>query len=86
MHGQGILYYSNGNIAYEGQWREDEFHGLGKVYNEDQKILTQNYNYRDLSEFDEYWISYEGELNSDRRHGKGKIKLSNGEIFMGNFF
>ena len=35
MHGYGILYYSNGKIAYEGEWNEDEFHGIGKVYNQE---------------------------------------------------
>lgn len=39
MHGYGILYYSDGRVAYEGEWFEDEFHGLGKVYNQEQNQL-----------------------------------------------
>ena len=87
MHGKGTLYYSNGKVAYEGDWKEDEFHGVGKVYNEDhlQNVPGGSCDYRDFEKLDEYWVSYEGDLNCDRRHGKGKIKFSNGEIFSGNF-
>ena len=34
MHGFGKLYYSNGKMAYEGEWFIDQFHGKGKVYND----------------------------------------------------
>lgn len=78
MHGKGNLYYSDGKIAYEGDWRMDEFHGSGKVYNQEQLQLKGPYDYTDFGDVNDYWSSYEGELNSDRRHGKGKIKLSNG--------
>ena len=35
MHGKGSLYYSDGKIAYEGQWLMDSFHGKGKIYNDE---------------------------------------------------
>lgn len=85
MHGYGILYYSDGRVAYEGEWFEDEFHGLGKVYNQEQNQLIQPYDYTNLSDFEDYWLVYEGQLVSDRRHGKGKITLSNGQVFVGRF-
>ena len=34
MHGQGKLYYGSGKLAYQGSWFNDQFHGLGKVYND----------------------------------------------------
>ena len=34
MHGYGLLFYSSGQLAYEGEWFEDEFHGKGRVYND----------------------------------------------------
>lgn len=34
MHGWGKLYYEGGKLAYEGNWHQDEFHGFGKVYND----------------------------------------------------
>jgi hypothetical protein len=63
----------------------DEFHGVGKVYNEDKLPIAGQYDFTDFSEIYNYWASYEGELNSDRRYGKGKLLLSNGEEFVGNF-
>lgn len=33
MHGKGSLYYSNGQLAYEGSWYMDSFHGKGRIYN-----------------------------------------------------
>lgn len=50
MHGKGNLYYSNGNLAYEGDWRMDEFHGFGKVYNQDQLEIKGPYNYKDFTD------------------------------------
>lgn len=45
MHGNGKLYYSNNKIAYEGQWYMDQFHGRGKVYNDDPSSMFGFYDY-----------------------------------------
>jgi hypothetical protein len=34
MNGYGKLYYQNGDLAYEGYWKNNLFHGRGKVFNE----------------------------------------------------
>jgi antitoxin component YwqK of YwqJK toxin-antitoxin module len=39
MDGWGKLYYEGGKLAYEGNWSEDEFHGFGKVYNDNPVFL-----------------------------------------------
>jgi hypothetical protein len=33
MDGHGALYYPDGRIAYEGQWKNDALHGKGVLYN-----------------------------------------------------
>ena len=33
MEGIGSLYYDSGKPAYEGEWKNDQFHGKGKLYN-----------------------------------------------------
>ena len=48
MHGKGNLYYANGKIAYEGTWNQDQFHGYGKVCNEDQIIVNGAFDFTDL--------------------------------------
>ena len=30
MHGYGTLYYTNGKIAYQGEWNLDKFNGKYK--------------------------------------------------------
>lgn len=33
MEGRGALYYANGQIAYEGEWKDDKLNGYGILYN-----------------------------------------------------
>ena len=40
MNGWGRLYYDSGELAYEGQWYKDEFHGRGKVFNDSNDKMT----------------------------------------------
>lgn len=85
MSGFGKLYYQNGDLAYEGFWRDDLFHGKGKVFNDNPKKFEGSFDYTNLSGLDECWIYYEGEFEEDSKHGPGKVKLSNEEIFEGEF-
>ena len=85
MHGFGKLFYSNGTLAYEGQWKNNEFHGKGKVYSLEPSEITQPFDFKDLSVLDEEWVTYEGGLVNDRKEGWGILTLSNGERYEGNF-
>jgi antitoxin component YwqK of YwqJK toxin-antitoxin module len=53
MDGYGKLYYPNGKLAYEGEWKEDEFHGEGIVYNDNPTNLTEPFDYTDFNKIDE---------------------------------
>ena len=33
MNGVGTLYFPDGSVAYDGQWKGDKFHGHGVLYN-----------------------------------------------------
>jgi hypothetical protein len=35
MYGKGVLYYPNNEIAYDGEWKEDQLWGRGTLYNEE---------------------------------------------------
>ena len=85
MHGNGKLYYANGKLAYEGEWYMDEFHGFGKVFNDNCLIQEEMFDYRDFNQLDEQWQYYEGSLVSDSKEGFGKIVLGNGEHYEGYF-
>ena len=68
-NGKGILYYSNGNIIYDGDWINDKKEGNGKYIDEDGKYYIgefkndlQNgkgilyYSNRNII-YDGYWIN-----------------------------
>jgi hypothetical protein len=45
MHGFGKLYYTSQKLAYEGEWYMDQFHGKGKVYNDDPDLIVGLFDY-----------------------------------------
>lgn len=85
MHGFGTLYYTNGQIAYEGQWFEDKFNGRGTVYNENPESLSEDFDYKNFDHLGDYWLKYEGQFVDDMKNGFGILYLTNGDRFEGNF-
>ena len=85
MHGFGILYYPTGAVAYEGEWKEDEFDGKGTVYNDQQRLINGTFDFTDFNQLDDEWVRYEGDLKSDAKDGYGKLFLTNGEVYEGEF-
>lgn len=49
MHGIGRLYYQSGKLAYEGEWKADQFWGAGVLHNECPEQLTHPFNYRNFN-------------------------------------
>ncbi len=49
MSGFAKLYYQNGNLAYEGNWFQDMFNGLGQVFNDNPKNLTDGFDFEDFT-------------------------------------
>lgn len=78
MNGKGVLYYPNNEIAYDGEWKEDQLWGRGTLYNEEVTLLTTAIDYRNWDYADEFWIKYEGQFSEDSKNGEGKLYLSNG--------
>lgn len=60
MNGQGKLYYDNDQLAYDGQWYNDEFHGRGKVFNDNWEPLQHNFDYANFENNMPYWMEYDG--------------------------
>jgi len=46
MSGKGVLYYPNKEIAYDGEWKEDQLWGRGTLYNEEVSQLNTPIDYR----------------------------------------
>lgn len=60
MSGKGSLYYQSGKLAYEGDWKDDQFMGIGTLYNENPEPLPTSFDYTDFDGLDEYWTKYVG--------------------------
>lgn len=67
MDGWGRLYYEGGKLAYEGYWAQDQFNGLGKVYNDNPAALTEPFDYTNFDFLEDYWEYYEGMLMKDTK-------------------
>lgn len=62
MDGQGILYYSDGTVEYEGIFQNGQFHEFGCHNNQNPDIMDV---FLDISQFPgiaNYWVKYEGEF------------------------
>ena len=49
MNGNGTLFYRENYPAYQGSWRNDQFHGNGILFNESPQNLDCSYDYNDLT-------------------------------------
>lgn len=60
MHGRGALYDSHDKLLYDGGWYMDNFHGKGRVFNDQQNPLSTPLNYFNLTNdhIDKYWTAY----------------------------
>ena len=52
MHGKGTLEYSDGRIAYQGDWCNDQLHGKGILYNETPLIINGSLDYSNFGNCD----------------------------------
>lgn len=85
MNGYGKLFYSDGSLAYDGEWKNNDFSGQGTVYNKDPMQLTHTFDYTDFNYLQEYWEKYQGEFVNDFKKGFGTLYLVNGEKYVGQF-
>jgi hypothetical protein len=82
-HGYGVI-YKNGKIAYEGEFQDNRYNGLGRFYHPHGWIMYKGmfkngeFNGHGI-EFDGENVLYEGEFQDGLYHGHG-IEFVNGNI------
>ena len=86
MHGKGCLYYKNGKLAYEGEWKDDLFNKFGHYYNNNPRKYMIDFDIRNLDNIGNYWERYEGDFATDKKNGTGIWYFTNGERYAGAFF
>ncbi|CAD8102080.1 unnamed protein product [Paramecium sonneborni] len=85
MNGQGILYYSDSTVEYDGQFLNGQFHGFGVHSNNNPDIMDAFLNVNEFPGILNYWVKYEGDFYQNKKHGIGSITFSNGDYYIGGF-
>ncbi len=70
MEGVGQLFDSDGNLEYEGEWKDDHFEGKGKFHNHCGG---------------DDWFKYEGEFRAGNKEGFGELFYKEGSRYKGQF-
>ena len=55
----GMLYYQGVKLAYQGNWSQDEFDGIGKVYDDNIVALVGTFDSTNFDYLEDYWEYYE---------------------------
>ncbi|KRX08486.1 Protein kinase-like domain [Pseudocohnilembus persalinus] len=83
--GRGKQHYKSGNLKYEGEFSNDQFEGVGTLYNESPNYSsTEEPNYKNLSQ-EQNWDKYEGSFKNGQKSGWGTIYFMRGQRFEGQF-
>jgi len=85
VYGPGVLWYKNGRLCYEGDYKDDKFDGHGILYNGLIEDLRSFFDYKDFNKVGKCWSKYEGDFEKDRKNGTGTLHLMNGEKYFGEF-
>lgn len=48
----GKLFYQSNRLAYQGDWRNDQFSGRGTLYNEYPEPLSVPFDYRNFDDIE----------------------------------
>ena len=87
--GQFLYKWKSGDI-YEGNFKDDDLHGYGKLYWSGGNIYQGNWKKDVRHGYGKMtWSNgdvYEGNYKDDVPHGYGKITWSNGDVYEGNWY
>ncbi len=84
-HGYGKHYWPNGELLFEGEWRNDTWHN-GTIYNDvGIKVYTGDFRDGDLHGqgklfYENGKVEYEGQWYSGLQHGQGTMYDETGNI------
>lgn len=88
-NGRGTLYTKEGEVRYEGIFKENEYNETGILYNEDSVYQGEFEKNEYEGEGTLYDLNgsreYEGEFHNGKKSGKGAIYNQNELVFTGNF-
>ena len=83
--GNGLFLSKENQEIYRGEFKNDLYHGKGRLQNTKARILREKINYMDFGRFNDAWVMYEGEFYKGKKQGVGVMIMGNGEKFEGQF-
>ena len=89
-HGEGILFYKNGNIKYEGTFKKDEYDGKGKLFYENGNYYIGTFKDGDRNGNGELYnkngdIIYMDDFEKDEFNGFGIYYYPNRNYYIGGW-
>eukprot|EP01017_Pseudomicrothorax_dubius_P020578 TRINITY_DN223_c0_g3_i4.p1 TRINITY_DN223_c0_g3~~TRINITY_DN223_c0_g3_i4.p1 ORF type:complete len:575 (+),score=132.51 TRINITY_DN223_c0_g3_i4:66-1790(+) len=82
---EGLGRFFSSRLVFEGEWKDDHWHGHGTLTNRSSEYFADNFDYSDFGKLGDRWSSYRGDFHEGVKEGKGTLVLSNGERFEGSF-
>lgn len=59
-NGNGILYDSNDEVVYTGSWKNNLYHGKGRLRNLKPTFLKEHFDFSNLGKLMNGWAGYDG--------------------------
>ncbi|KAF6772002.1 hypothetical protein AHF37_09190 [Paragonimus kellicotti] len=89
-HGFGFYKYGRGFYRYEGEWKEGQKHGFGKLIMADGSFYTGQFDHGEITGIGtQYYAStgntYEGKFRLGERQGQGIMRYKNGSAYCGEW-
>lgn len=83
--GFGFLKDQSTTVIYEGQWKNNKYHGVGRLLNTSSRLSNRLFNYRNMDTIQDKWETYEGEFLNGLYHGKGVLTIDGARRYEGEF-
>ncbi|KAF7262603.1 hypothetical protein EG68_00109 [Paragonimus skrjabini miyazakii] len=89
-HGFGFYKYGRGFYRYEGEWKEGQKHGFGKLVMADGGFYTGQFEHGEITGIGtQYYANtgntYEGKFCLGERQGQGIMRYKNGSAYCGEW-
>ncbi|CAK94015.1 unnamed protein product (macronuclear) [Paramecium tetraurelia] len=84
-HGMGVLFNTENQEVYSGEWFNNLYEGFGILVNQSPRVIKHKIDPKDLNTIEDGWHDYKGYFKSNKMHGEGILTLTNGQKFEGHF-
>jgi hypothetical protein len=81
IDGRGRFFAENGKMEYDGEWKNQLYHGKGTHFNVTPKPRIDPFDFRNFNSIGPYWLFYRGTFVKNLKEGEGLLVLTNSEYY-----